>query len=220
MDTVRGRLEVHLADSVQGELSGEQPGYSLVPGKVSRQEYRDLIERLYGWYSHLDARLAQLKALHVVLRSACCDIMDFRRTEALEMDLAALGCSGMGLAEIPRCTSIGRVRSVVDGLALLYVSSVWESRTVEVAERMYVVWGVAAGSGAAFFDRSAKLVRMNQEGLGRVLEEYCGKQARERRLQQSAAAALARLTDWVRNPIEGERFLADDGTGADRPHEE
>ncbi len=84
---------------------------------LTRLEYLHTLQRLYGFYHPLEARLLALKewsALGMTLEER-------RKVPLLEADLLSLGMTGALLDALPRCQDLPRVVTLAQGLGCLYV---------------------------------------------------------------------------------------------------
>ncbi len=87
----------------------------LMASGVTRETYRQHLERVYGFEAPLESALAYTKQL--VIR----DRMDRSRSGLIAQDLLALGMSPHKLAALPQCRDVGPFDSPAEALGWKYV---------------------------------------------------------------------------------------------------
>ena len=108
-------------------------------------DYCILLERFYGFWAPLEAKLSQLH----VLRDAELDLAGRMKSFLLERDLRILGLQP---ALLPQCDNLPVVESFVQGLGCLYVLEGSTLGARVISRHLKDKLHLADGSGASFFN--------------------------------------------------------------------
>ena len=120
----------------------------LLDDDLSHATYRDYVQRLFGFYDPLEARL---------LAAPGWDAIGFdyalrHKTPRLLQDLQVLGETASGIAALPRCERLPPLASPAQLWGCLYVIEGATLGGQIVIKHLNARLGLSADSGASFFD--------------------------------------------------------------------
>lgn len=113
----------------------------------SREGYRAVLARFYGFYVPLEAALAGVEGLALALD----DLVTRWKADRLTRDLVALGLPAGELAALPRCADLPALPAVAHAFGCLYVLEGATLGGQLITRQVTTSLGVTPEYGAAFF---------------------------------------------------------------------
>jgi heme oxygenase len=155
--------------------------------------YRQLLERLLGFFQPLERRLCAVPALRAVVS----DLDSRMRGSLLEADLAELGLSNFELRELPRCSDLPSSVGVGRALGSLYVL---EGSTLggQVIAREIAARSAPAARACRFFRSDGDDVGARWKQFATAMERYADDRPSEAAvICESALQTFERLGAWM-----------------------
>ncbi len=115
---------------------------------LSQDQYRDLLQRFYGFYAALECRLASVPGLEAV----CPDFASRKKVSLLERDLTALGMTLDAIHSLPHCGELPDLASAHQALGCLYVTEGATLGGAMISRHVAATLKFARDSGSAFFN--------------------------------------------------------------------
>ncbi|HEU4611417.1 MAG TPA: biliverdin-producing heme oxygenase [Kofleriaceae bacterium] len=163
----------------------------LMASGVTREQYRSLLVRLYGFEAPLESALAYTPHLVVA------DRRERTLSGLLAQDLLALGLSPSRITALPQCAEVGPFSDPAEALGWKYV--IERPAQLHGAIKRNLVSRVAdianACSYLSAFDGIAP-ARWHQ--LGMLLDEVAQRPGAGDRMAESAHTAFATMSEWFR----------------------
>lgn len=115
---------------------------------LSAAQYRDLLQRFYGFYAPLESRLDAVYGLEAI----CPDFARRKKVFLLERDLMAMGLALDAIRNLPRCGVLPFLTSAVQVLGCLYVAEGATLGGAIISRHVEATLKLAQDSGTAFFN--------------------------------------------------------------------
>ena len=154
--------------------------------------YREYMERMWGFYVSIEARLAS-----GVFGSWLTDYAARHKAPLLERDILALGAESSAFAVLPRCPFVPACNDPQTAFGCAYVL---EGATLGGRTLMPVVetrLGLTAKNGAAFLGSYGNAVGDMWHGFGQALEQCCSTGQYRKRAAEAASATFSALERWL-----------------------
>lgn len=154
--------------------------------------YREHIERMWGFYVSLEARLAS-----GVFGTWLTDYAARHKAPLLERDIVALGAESSAVAVLPRCPF---VPACDDPQAAFGCAYVLEGATLGGRTLMPMVesrLGLTANHGAAFLGSYGNAVDDMWRSFGRALDLCCSTAQQRNRAAEAASTTFFALERWL-----------------------
>ncbi len=154
--------------------------------------YREHIERMWGFYVPLEARLAS-----GVFGNWLTDYAARHKAPLLERDIVALGAESSAVAVLPRCPF---VPACDDPQAAFGCAYVLEGATLGGRTLMPMVetrLGLTADHGAAFLGSYGNAVDDMWRSFGRALDLCCSTAQQRNRAAEAASTTFFALERWL-----------------------
>jgi heme oxygenase len=159
----------------------------------SRNDYRDLIARLHGFYAPLEDALERFAGEVPELL-----IPQRRKTGLLELDLRSLGESAATIATLDRIDTLPRLGSVADAVGSLYVLEGATLGGRVITRLLDKQLGLSVHTGGAFFASYGERIDTMWQSFGQAAERCCDTAARQDAASNTAVATFECFTAWIR----------------------
>jgi heme oxygenase len=130
-----------LHDSLEQKLDLLRPNLDL-------RNYRQLLERTYGYYEPLEARLTAAAENQPWSN----EVISRGKASALQADLRWLGVKQQTIAELPRATQLPPTENLADTLGVMYVLEGASLGGKVLAKHFQNRWGLSKNGGATFLN--------------------------------------------------------------------
>lgn len=159
---------------------------------ASRENYRDHLRQLWGFYATLEPRLCG-----GVLDEWLEDYGERRKLPMIEQDLEALGIPSAALAQLPRCPTVPPCEDAASAFGCAYVI---EGATLGGRSLLPAIGarlGLTSGQGAAFLASYGDAVTLRWKTFGTALNQCCADAARRARATAAAVATFSAFESWL-----------------------
>lgn len=119
----------------------------LVEPRLSRNDYRTILEGFYGYYAPLEVKLFTSN----VWAELTFDFTGRQKVPRLENDLVALGKTAEELTRLPRCTELPKLDSIPRVLGYLYVIEGATLGGQVISRHLRANLAITPETGGAFF---------------------------------------------------------------------
>jgi heme oxygenase (biliverdin-IX-beta and delta-forming) len=144
-------LRVSILKRLRAETSERHAGLeqrmTVMDPRLSRADYRELLEGFFGFYAPLEARLGASPAW----AELACDFAARRKVPRLEKDLMALGKTAEELTRSPRCAELPDLDTIPQVLGCLYVIEGATLGGQVITRHLLAQHGITPETGGAFF---------------------------------------------------------------------
>lgn len=164
-----------------------------LPGRLhSLHDYRQLLERLYGFYEPLETRLAALTA-------GSDDGNFMRRWKAayLMRDLAALGLSPERIVALPRCADLPQIDNRAQVFGSFYVLEGATLGGQAIARQLKHRFNFDAQFGAAFFNGDSADTGARWQSFSAAVTDLATTPETEEAIIHSASATFQAFDRWL-----------------------
>ena len=188
----------NLKTATQSQHDALEQDLDLSDRRLTREEYRVLLQMFYGFYQPLEDALAQSEPR---LLSAV-EFASRRKTPLLQADLRALGESSAEMAALPRCVALPGICGLGGALGCLYVL---EGATLG-GQALLKQWR-AQGSvpiTCAFFNSYGAEVGVFWKTFRQTLVDLVQTPADEDAAIEAARQTFACLHRWVSDTSKGQ----------------
>ncbi len=146
--TISAPMILHrLRQETSEQHAALEAGLALLDPSLSRADYGALLEKFFGYYAPLEAKLkARQEWTELGL-----DYSTRQKCPQLERDLAVFGVSAGALAALPRCTEMPPLVSVQQVLGSLYVIEGATLGGQIITRHLEKNFGLTPETGGAFF---------------------------------------------------------------------
>jgi heme oxygenase len=127
--------------------AGLEQRMTVMDPRLSRADYRALLEGFFGFYAPLEARLGASP----VWAELAFDFAARRKVQRLEQDLLALGKTGEELTRLPRCAELPELDTLPQVLGCLYVIEGATLGGQVITRHLLATHGITPETGGAFF---------------------------------------------------------------------
>lgn len=158
--------------------------------------YRSLLERFWGFYAPMEARLYALGPWDAL----GLDSEARRKAPWLAADLRAMGVDDDALARLPLCHALPRVDGVAGALGCLYVMEGATLGGAFIARHLALALGVQTASGGRFFASYAERRGPMWKAFGQGVEQYTAERGGSEQVLAAARETFTRLDEWLMNP--------------------
>jgi heme oxygenase (biliverdin-IX-beta and delta-forming) len=174
-----------LHDSLEQKLDLLRPNLDL-------RNYRQLLERTYGYYEPLEARLTDF-ADH---KSWSHEVISRCKSSALQADLRWLGVKQQTIADLPRATQLPPVENFADVLGVMYVLEGASLGGKVLARHFHSRWGLSKNGGASFFNFYGPELTENWDRYIEWLESSLSEKDLPRAIA-TARATFETMSTWL-----------------------
>lgn len=183
----------HLREATRPQHEAIEARVDLLRPDLSLAEYQRLLERFYGFYVPLEAKLAN---------AAPWEQWDFsfaerQKARFLARDLYHLGASQGEVAALPRCPDLPAVTSLAAALGCLYVIEGATLGGQLIARHVMPLLGLSPETGCAFFTSYGTEVGRRWRALGELLRAQLTTAADADRAATAAHDTFAKLDHWL-----------------------
>lgn len=155
-------------------------------------QYRRLLERFWGYYHPVEARLAALRGWG----AWGIDPAERAKLPLLERDLRALGLAQSALDGLPRCAALPALAALPQALGCMYVLEGATLGGAVIARHLRPRW--TPEHGAAFFASYGPEVGTRWKRFGAALTAYAAARPDdEAAILHAAHATFATLGSWL-----------------------
>ena len=154
--------------------------------------YREHLERMWGFYVSIEARLAS-----GIFGTWLTDYATRRKAALLESDILALGAAASAFSVLPRCPFVPACNDPQAAFGCAYVL---EGATLGGRSMMPLVetrLGLTASHGAAFLGSYGSAVGDMWRRFGLALELCCATEQHRFRAAEAASATFSALERWL-----------------------
>lgn len=159
----------------------------------SRDGYRSVLARFYGFYAPVEAALSSVEGLSLALG----DLAARWKTGLIARDLATLGLSARELPALPRCADIPALPDVAHAFGCLYVLEGATLGGQIIARQIVRALGVAADCGGAFFCGYNQETGLMWRSFGAGLAAYATTSEREAMMLLTARETFCAFDRWL-----------------------
>jgi heme oxygenase len=185
-------LRWRLREATRSHHEAVEAVVAILERTATLEDYRRLLERMWGFYEPLEADLARAD-----WRGSGIDIDQRRKSDLIAMDLKDLGHDGDLAGRLPRCTSLPRVAPAPRGFGVLYVieGATLGGRLIlrELAPRLGIGPAFAGRFHASYGAEVGSMWRGFTEALERAGRDGDSAAA----IEAAAIETFARMQDWL-----------------------
>ncbi|WP_201836331.1 biliverdin-producing heme oxygenase [Microvirga zambiensis] len=156
---------------------------------ASRDAYRDLLSRFYGFHRAWESDAADVARDHSFFRSRC-------KTQLLEKDLAALGLEPEEIEALPQCSPLMPLPAPEAVLGSMYVVEGSTLGGAIIAREVERKLGLTAETGCAYFRSYGRETAAMWKSFGAVLLEASSPEADDL-IVASAQKTFDVMHDWL-----------------------
>ena len=191
-NNLRTRLREATAQ-IHERLHGHAGLGAAASGAMTREDYRLLLARLWGFHRAFEG------ALDDAARSLGLDIVmaDRARAPMLEADLMTLGLGAAEIAQLPCCDHIFRPTDEASFMGALYVVEGSTLGGVQIARALSGLCGGSEGEGRKFFLGYGERHGVMWRGFLARLDAFAGDGAREASAVDGAVKTFADFEIWM-----------------------
>ena len=160
---------------------------------ASQADYRRMLERFWGFYGPLEAKLA----MRPEWAGAGVAIEQRLKTPALLCDLRALGRSPAAIAGLPRCTDLPAADSFASALGCMYVLEGATLGGQIIAREARRALDLTPERGCAFFSSYGAEVGPMWRAFGALLLQFAVDDAAEAAIVQGARETFQAFRRWL-----------------------
>jgi heme oxygenase len=162
-------------------------------GAMTRDDYRALLARLWGFHRPFEVALGE------AARSLALDIVmaDRARAPMLEADLMTLGLDAQEIAQLPRCDHIFRPTDEAAFMGALYVVEGSTLGGIQIARALSGLFGGPESEGRTFFLGYGERHSLMWRGFLARLDAFAGDPAREASAIEGAVRIFADFEIWM-----------------------
>ena len=179
------------------EADGDVDRY-LFCTRVTAEEYRTYLTRVYGFLVPLEAALAMAPGLDEVI-----DVRVRAKSALVVHDLLALGMSMNDVNELPQCASIPTFRGPAAALGWMYVVERPMLASAVIRGHLSTYLRAEMAYASAFLSCYAGQVGTMWRELGEAMDRVAYTQAVGDRIVASAQEAFRTLQRWRVNELSG-----------------
>ena len=163
----------------------------LMASGVTREHYRALLVRLYGFEAPLESALAYTPHLVVA------DRRERTLSGLIAQDLLALGLSPARLTALPQCADIGPFVDPAEALGWKYV--IERPTQLHAAIKRNLVSRVAdIANACSYLSAFDGIVAARWQQLGLLLDDVAQRAGASARMIDSAKTAFTTMSEWFR----------------------
>jgi heme oxygenase (biliverdin-IX-beta and delta-forming) len=165
----------------------------LLDSRLSRENYRQLLGRFFGYYAPLEIRLLALPWRD----ETGFDYTDRHKTARLEQDLIALGETPGTLARLPRCQDLPEAASLSNLLGCLYVI---EGATLGghiITRHLQANLGLTPETGASFFNGYGAQTGAQWQTFCTMLTDLAERTGGDEEIIATANRTFETLEQWL-----------------------
>jgi heme oxygenase len=161
----------------------------LMASGVTRDQYKTLLMRLYGFEAPIESALAYTPHLVVA------DRRERMRSGLIVQDLLALGITPGKITALPQCASIGPFGDPAEALGWKYV--IERPTQLHSAIKRNVVSRIADAAGAcAYLSQFDGIAAARWQQFGILLDDVARRPGTTERMLDAAKAAFAAMRAW------------------------
>ncbi|MCL5125710.1 MAG: biliverdin-producing heme oxygenase [Deltaproteobacteria bacterium] len=161
--------------------------------KVTLEDYKRMLERLYGFVSVAeDAIEAQING-----QCAELDYESRKRIGYLEKDLIFLGSSTGSIAQLPLCDHITYVQTLADALGVLYLFEGSRLGGLVLSKALRERFGFVEYRGYAYFGSNGLEVAAMWASFKDFMENYVERHGEGDKIINSAKKCFVLLNEWL-----------------------
>ncbi len=192
VNNLRTRLREATAQ-IHERLHGHVGLGAAASGAMTRDDYRFLLARLWGFHRAFEGALEEIaRSLHLDIVMA-----DRARAPMLEADLMTLGLDADEIAQLPRCDHIFRPTDEASFMGALYVVEGSTLGGIQIARALAGLFGGSEGEGRRFFLGYGERHGVMWRGFLEGLDAFAGDEAREALAIQGAVKTFADFEIWM-----------------------
>lgn len=156
---------------------------------ASRESYRDLLIRFYGFHRAWESAAAQMAPDRSFFRSRC-------KTQLLARDLAALGLESDDIMRLPQCLPLMPLTAPAAVLGSMYVVEGSTLGGAIIARDVENRLGLTAETGCAYFRSYGRNVAAMWKSFGAVLLQ-ASSPATDDLIVEAAQDTFTVMHDWL-----------------------
>jgi heme oxygenase len=176
-------------DSVEGNPFGK----AMMAGTMSLEQYKEFLQKFYGFHLSLEQALADFNWSEVGI-----DFDERRKIAFLEQDLRALGLTDADIALLPKADDLPPMKSIEEAVGVMYVMEGSTLGGQIQARQVQKMFGIGAENGAAYFSSYGANVgvmwKAYSEAIVRTASDNAAKEAM---IIASAKETFAALERWL-----------------------
>jgi heme oxygenase len=176
-------------DSVEGNPFGK----AMMAGTMSLEQYKEFLQKFYGFHLSLEQALADFNWSEVGI-----DFDERRKIAFLEQDLRALGLTDADIALLPKADDLPPMKSIEEAVGVMYVMEGSTLGGQIQARQVQKMFGFGAENGAAYFSSYGANVgvmwKAYSEAIVRAASDNAAKEAM---IIASAKETFAALERWL-----------------------
>lgn len=159
----------------------------------SREGYRAVLVKFYGFYAPLEVGLRRIDGLALALS----DVAVRRKAGLIARDLVALGVPAAELSTLSYCDDLPALPDVAHALGCLYVLEGATLGGQIIARQLTDSLGVTADSGGAFFSGYGPATGPMWRSFGAGLAAYAATPEREAAVVTAARETFRAFERWL-----------------------
>jgi heme oxygenase len=169
------------------------PLHKIPEKSVTLEEYKEILERLYGFVSVAE------DVIQRKINDQCVglDYESRKRIGHIEKDLLFLGSSKASIEQIPRCKDISHVETLPDALGCLYLFEGSRLGGLVLSKSLCEQFGFKDYRGYAYFGSNGSKVTFMWSSFRDFTETYVGKHGGGNEIILSAQKGFASLNKWL-----------------------
>ena len=175
----------------EAERSG--PLNAIVSQSITLQEYRHILERLYGFVLPAEHVIEPL----IVRYLSSLDYEKLKRCPHLENDLTFLGLSVDELETLPQCDALTSLDTLPQALGVLYLFEGSRLGGKVLAKSLVEGLGLSELRGCAYFASNGANVGILWPSFKDVVNRYVAAQGHDQEIIESAQKGFAALNSWL-----------------------
>ena len=191
-NALRTRLREATAQ-IHERLHGHDGLGAAASGAISRDDYRMLLARLWGFHRAFE------EALDEAARNLSVDMVmaDRARAPMLAEDLLTLGLDAQAISRLPRCDHIFRPTDEASFMGALYVVEGSTLGGLHIARALSSLFGGSEGEGRRFFLGYGARHSVMWRGFLEQLDAFAGDEANEAAAIEGAVKTFADFESWM-----------------------
>lgn len=192
-ETPRLSILKHLRQETSERHAGLEQSMPVMDPRLSRGDYRALLEGFFGYYAPLEARLSASP----VWAELTFDFAARRKVPRLEQDLVALGLTAKELTRLPRCAELPELDTLPQVLGCLYVIEGATLGGQVITRHLLTTHGITPETGGAFFAGYGAATGPQWQAFGTMITAAAERLGGENEIIASANRTFETLDRWL-----------------------
>lgn len=171
-----------------------EDGLKLMRADFNMRDYRQLLERMYGYYKPIEIELSRMAA-H---QSWSSEVLPRFKTSALRNDLDWLGVKKADIEKLPEAYDLPQVHDLPEILGIMYVLEGATLGGKVLSKHFQNRWGLNYRAGASFFNFYGVRVTDNWHRFLDWMELNINPEDESRTIA-AARSTFTTMSDWLRH---------------------